>query len=171
MLIASHTATYDLITGQRGPRIDIDRNTAIVIHLPATGEQAGTCTLYEVDLKAGHDAYLAALTVRSLRKTAKQVATKLETAWRQTPAAPPVTAGDLRVWLVDRIQVLAGNSAAVAEVRNRWPADISQPLPTEPTVAQVDAMAAVLDRVEANHQIPFGPPRPGTSTTPKEQSA
>lgn len=155
-IYAFHTATYDPATDTRGPRVDVDRDIAVVIHLPASGPDVGACQLYQVDLAAGWDAFLTAVAVRGHRKNAKALAAPLQIA---TPGYDPVIA---RAWIAERISALP--SAAVADLRNRWPDTIQQPFPTEPTVDQVDTLAAVLDRVEAAHQIPFGAVRPAGST-------
>jgi hypothetical protein len=56
----------------------------------------------------------------------------------------------------------------LADLAARWVlSTVPQPLPAELTADQVQELAAVLDRVEAKHQIPFGMPMPGTQATPK----
>jgi PD-(D/E)XK nuclease superfamily len=154
-IYANHTATYDPLTDQRGPRIDVDTTTALVVHLPAIGPEAGTCSVYEVDITAGYGAYLTALEVRTWRKT------KTDRLARVHRPGPPELS--LRDWLAARIQALAGHAQAVGDLRARWPATVPQPLPADPTPEQVAALELVLDVLEAKHQIPLGPSRPGAN--------
>jgi hypothetical protein len=175
-IYANHTATYDPTTGQRGPRIDVDTAAALVIHLPAIGPEAGTCTVYEVDIAAGYSAYLTALEVRLWRKTkTKDLATPYQTAATTgrfglaTPATVPAMTP--REWLAARVQALAGQLDAVTTLRSRWPDTVPQPLPDNPTAEQIDALALALDRVEALHGIPFGPARPKTDTNKETATA
>lgn len=158
-IYANHTATYDPLTDQRGPRIDVDTTAALVVHLPAIGPEAGTCSVYEVDITQGYSAYLTALEVRTWRKTKTD---HLVTPYR--PTTPQLT---LREWLAGRIQALAGHTTAVNDLRARWPATVPQPLPDEPDAGQVAAMESVLDALEAKYQIPLGATRPGAMS--KEQ--
>lgn len=154
-IYANHTATYDPTTDQRGPRIDVDTATALVVHLPAIGPEAGTCQVYEVDITQGYSAYLTALEVRAWRKTKTDQLTG-----PYQPAGPEVS---VREWLAGRVQALAGHAQAVSDLRNRWPSSVPQPLPDEPTVDQARALEGVLDALEAKYQIPLGPPRPGAN--------
>ena len=155
-IYANHDATYNYGTMTRGPRVDVDRATGLVIHLPSKGPEAGKCVLYDVDLTAGYEALLTALEVREHRTASKQWLTI------HTPKGPEPTE---REWVAERIAALP--AAAVRDLRNRWPEEVPQPVPDEPTAAQVDALVAVLNRVEARHEIPFGNPRPGTTTNQK----
>lgn len=163
-IYANHTATYDPATDRRGPRIDVDTNQALVIHLPA---KADTCTLYLVDIAAGWDALLTAIDVREHRKKPERYATTYQPATVGTGGATAV--GD---WLRDRIRAIAehGGDTAITDLRNRWPKSVPQPLPDIPDDAQVDDLATALSRVERAHQIPFPPDRPGTGTPTKEQN-
>lgn len=148
-IYANHTATYNYTDLTRGPRVDVDTTTGLLIHLPSQGPEAGQCLLYDINLEAGYDALLTALEVREMRKDSK--------GWLSIHTSPQPSE---RAWLAERIGALATIPAAVTDLRNRWPAAVPQPVPDDPTTAQVDSLAAVLDRVEARHEIPFGPPRP-----------
>lgn len=163
-IYANHTATYDPAADRRGPRVDVDTSQALVIHLPANGD---TCTLWLVDIAAGYDALLTALDVREHRKKPERLATRYQPTEAGTGGATAI--GD---WLRDRIRAIANTAGdqGIADLRNRWPASVPQPLPETPDDGQVDALAAVLSRVEKQHQIPFGPERPGTETPTKEQN-
>ena len=161
-IYANHTATYDYTNLRRGKRIDVDRDQALVIHLPSQGPEHGTCTLYTVDIAKAYDAFLCAIEARGHRTDAKK--------WGNiyTPHVDLTVAS--AEWIRDRVKQLAGNPQAVTDLRNRWPDTVPQPFPDAPTPEQINALAAVLDRVEATHEIPFGDTRPKGNTN-KEQSA
>jgi hypothetical protein len=56
---------YDPTTGQR-TALDVDLETALLIHLPAG---TGTCTLYELDIRGAMAAAQVANTIRDWRKS------------------------------------------------------------------------------------------------------
>ncbi|MEM7342461.1 MAG: hypothetical protein AAF467_27735 [Actinomycetota bacterium] len=152
-IYATHTATYDGTT--RGPRVKVDTDRALVIHLPSRGPEVGTCRLHWIDIAEGYDAVLTSMETRERRKSAKALATPFDP--NDVPAKfDPV---EQRLWLKGRVAAVA-SAGALDELRNTWPTGVPQPLPDEPTESQVGAVAAVLDRVEARHQIPFGEPQP-----------
>ncbi len=158
-IYANHDATFSQATGRRGKRIDVDRTTGLIIHLPAQGTG---CPLYTIDLAKGYDALITAMEVREWRKV--------------KPLAPyrPLAVGTggetaLGDWLRDRVRALAGHPAAVADLRARWPSTVPQPLPEIPSPVMVEDLATALDRVEAAHKIPFGASRPGTATPTKNR--
>lgn len=163
-IYANHDATFSQATGRRGRRIDVDRETGLIIHLPAQGTG---CALYTIDLAKGYDALITAMEVREWRKV------KPLTPYR---VMNPGTggAGALRAWLVQRIEAVAGHPLALTELAQRWPATVPQPLPAELAKHQIEDLATCLDRVEAAHQIPFGSTRPGleppTKSTRKTKS-
>ena len=69
----------------------------------------------------------------------------------------------VREWLQARIDLCGAHSTeARHDLRRRWPAGVA-PLrdSTEHTEAELAAIEACLDDVEAAHSIPFGPTRPG----------
>lgn len=152
---ANHTATYDEATHHRAPRIEFNTDVAAIIHLPAKGEPE--CRIHWVDLVEGYDAYLTALEAYAFRRDDKAL----------TVAEPGDPFAGLEVetaaWVRDRIRTLAGNPAAVTDLRNRWPDTVPQPFPPDATRAQIDQLARVLDVVEARNQIPFGATRPGAN--------
>jgi hypothetical protein len=155
-IYANHGAIFDQGKQRRGKRVEVDRDTGLIIHLPSKGEG---CELYEVDLAQGYAALMTAMEVREWRKV------KTLKPYR------PLNGGTggataLRDWLRDRIRAVAVNDAALADLAARWPATVPQPLPPELASYQVIDLETILDRVEAIHQIPFGQPRPGLQTQP-----
>ena len=141
---AHATATFDPVTGERGPVPEgIDQGHALVMHLPA-GQ--ATCTLHYVDIAAGWAAVQLAFRVREWRKTRG-----LATPYTVTV---PADSG-LRRTLEQRIRVIA-QYGAIDRLAARWPAGI-------PTFKQSDAhtaeqlaeIATVIGHVEADAEIPF----------------
>ena len=64
LAIYANSVLYDLATGERTPVPGLDKDRAIVIHLPAG---TGTCSLHWTDIKAGWDAVRLAVDVRQWR--------------------------------------------------------------------------------------------------------
>lgn len=63
-IYANADGMYDEATGTYEPMPEVDKQTAIVMHLPVG---KGSCTLWEVDIAAGWEAALLARTVREWR--------------------------------------------------------------------------------------------------------
>lgn len=79
------------------------------------------------------------------------VATALDAVMHQTRVA----------WVLNRIEAVKAHGAAAPTMARLWPTDVPRPkeIPGGPgnwTTAQVDAIAAVLDTVEASHDLAFG---------------
>ena len=81
-IYAHANAIYD--NGERLPMPDVDLERAVVIHLPVG---AGTCTLYEVDIAAGWEAFQLAMTVRDWRKR-RDLHREMPSEAPQLPSAP-----------------------------------------------------------------------------------
>lgn len=159
-IYANHNHTYNPATDQLGPRVDVDTDRAIVIHLPAVleGQIAPRCDLYMIDIAAGHQALLTALEVREWRGT-KGLATPF------TALHAEGTPQDIGAWFRARGNNIAQQPAALEQLRRLWPATVPQPLPDLLTDAQADALDLVMSTVEDNHRLPFTGQRPGTITT------
>ncbi len=163
-IYANHNATWEVdldhsAGGTRGPRIDVNRDVAVLFHLPAL-KDSPTFDLYFIDLQAGWDAFLCAMEARGHRSTKN----KLAIPWRSRGSIQDASAQ----WVRDRISELSGNGPAVQDLLLRWPESIPKPFPrTDPTAEQIATMAKVLDIVEGIHQIPFGPPDPAAKPKKK----
>lgn len=148
-IYANHTATYDYSTGKRGKRIEVNTDTGLIIWLPATGPHAGRCEIHTVNLRAGYDALLTAMEVREHRTAAKR--------WgaRYVPGPDPVA--HLRA----RLDAISNHPEAAADLRITWPLrdPSGNPVryPDTPSTTQTEALAAVVARIEAAHQLPFVP--------------
>jgi hypothetical protein len=64
-IYAGATSYYDVATDTHSEPVDVDRERAIIVHLPATG---GPCTIHWLDIAAGAEALEHALWVRRWRK-------------------------------------------------------------------------------------------------------
>lgn len=167
-IYANHTHTYNYLTDTRGPRIDVDTTTALIIHLPSQGPQAGTCTIHTVDIHAGYDALITALETREHRKAARK--------WGgiYTPHTPLDVAAVAN--LKARLAELAHHPAAANDMRAQWPTELRDPTGTprkltgNATPEQIVALTAVLDRVEAHHEIPFIPTVEGPTKATTSES-
>jgi hypothetical protein len=134
----------------RADRVDVNTSIGLIIHLPALGDVR--CDLYTVDLTAGYDAYILAHEVREWRKTKG-----LAQVYR--PGGPTMT---LEQWVRDRLQALTPSAAA--DLKRRWPLRHGDGTVIRfdeiTTPEQTESLIGVLDRIETEHQLPFGSPRP-----------
>jgi hypothetical protein len=180
---ANHTAIWN---GQRGPRIELETGIALVIHLPATGPECGTCTIYTLDIEKGYDAYLTACEVLGHRTEKSKLAKKLTDAKLPKPTAvfampgekprktivetarammdlhspPPANADPLeRAWLVERIRGINAEAGAngLRDFANVWPETVPRPMPQTLTVEQFTALDEMIALIEAKYAIPFVP--------------
>jgi hypothetical protein len=190
---ANAETLYDLTTETHEPMVDVRKDVAVVMHLPA-GQ--GRCDVYEVDIAEGWKyAQLCGL-VRSARAHGKRSSGdclfSLRPAGRlePTPPAPqePVKVGDvmpqvtLRAWVLGRLETLKRpeHHAAALAMMSRWP----KPIPGfkgdhQHSDAELDAIAAVLDDIEREYSVPFGdrdprvrrPPAPEPVPAPSPRPA
>lgn len=158
----------------------IDRTVGVVAHMPA-GE--GRCELHVVDLELGWRLFERSLEVREVRSRSVFARPMTERAPLElavelpdddvdpTPTPELVESnaelrGELRSWLQARIDVLGAHDAARARLPYVWPAGVA-PLrrSEEHSDAELEAIEQMLDDLEAEHSIPFGPRRPGPRPT------
>ncbi len=161
-MYAGHTATYDLNSGKRQPRIDVNLEWGVIIHLPANGTG---CELHWVDLTYGWVVYQTALRARELRKQPKSRHAPIVPAM----GPPPLASGDLAgpAWIKERIQTMAAYPDAVAMLREHWPATVPKPFPSETATAEMVAdMSRVLQVIEDAHMVAFTNPHPGLRLQP-----
>ncbi len=160
---AGHTCTWDVDGahphgGTRGPRIPVSPYAALLIHLPAY-KTPGKVDLHWLDLEAGWDGFLTSLEVLEHRARHREVMTP----WVDEHVPMEVAAA---AWLKERAAAVARHPQALADLQRQWPPELRDPggsivpLAAEPTAEQVTALAAVLDRIEDTHQLPFQRPHP-----------
>lgn len=156
-LYANADERYDHRTEQRQPLPPINREVGLVVHLPA-GQ--ATCTVHEVDLVAGWEAFQQSMWVREYRRRAKKsLARPLVQAAIEVPTFDLEAMAD---WLRSRIRVMVESYPAAAdELAATWPADLPTLRQGGHTAAQLELIARALDAVESKHQLPFvtGDPR------------
>lgn len=145
---------YHVDTDTRLPMPDIDRSVGIIVHLPA-GE--GRCEIHEVDLVAGHEALMQSLWTRTWRRSKVSRPIELLGLESDRPAqVPPPKLDERRQWLRDRVTALAAGATGVLdELAARWPDGVPTPLSAVTADAHLDAVAAVVDRIEARLRAPF----------------
>lgn len=158
---ANAATIYDPQTQTHRPMPDTDKETGLVIHLPAgTGE----CTLHFVDIKAGWEAAQHAAWVRQWRKRKD-----LAEPWRPGTRFDAVI--ERRAGIVERLETLrAHNPAALTELARQWPADIPTLKHSQAhTPDQLSIIDTLLSRIEDRYQAPFGPTDPNNNHSLKEQ--
>jgi hypothetical protein len=156
-IYANHSATVEISrtgTVSRGPRIDVEADAGLIIHLPSRGEPQ--CKLWTIDLKVGYAGLITSMEARELRTTKD-----ILTAYRPSNGGTGGS-GALRDWLAGRIKDIMLDPVATDVLVAAWPAGLGPPLPSTLTVEDVARFDAVLSHVEDVRGLPFGPPRPGT---------
>lgn len=149
---------YDPQTCRHTPTPDVDKDVAIVIHLPAGTD---ICTLHYIDIAAGWEAVQHAAWTRQWRRRRD-----LSDPWR--PGARLDSLIERRTGLTARIQTLAFHPEALAQVAASWPLGIptlKQSL--EHTPEQLNVIDQLLCRIEDQHQTPFGPTDPNSNASLK----
>lgn len=137
---------YDPATDTTSPMPEIDKQRALVIHLPAG---RATCTLYIVDIAAGWEAAQLCGAVREWRK-------------RKDLSAPfavvnAASAADRLDWLKQRALSLRDTHPdAFNEFAQWWPAGVPTFKQGGHTAEHVELIALHLSAIEAKHVVPFG---------------
>ncbi len=154
-IYANAATVWDQVTGEHSPMPDVNRERALVIHLPV-GE--ARCELHLVDIAAGWDMAQVCGTVRDWRKRRD-----LSTPWstfaakatvRATVEPPDVPAPTTRdEWIAGRITTLVASRAAKAMLAQHWPDGCPKKAPW--TDEQIYAIVPVLERVETAVEAPF----------------
>lgn len=155
---ANGATFYDPKTQTHTPMPDIDKDTAIVIHLPA-GQ--GICTLHFVDIKAGWEAVQHADWIHKWRKRKD-----LSEPWH--PGTRFDSLIERRVGIVTRLETLR-DLGALQRVAKLWPDGVpTLKASQEHSPDQLSAIDTVLCQVEMEYQAPFGPTDPNTNASLKE---
>lgn len=148
---ANAPTLYNAKAQKHEPMPDVDKDTALVIHLPAG---KATCTLHFVDIKAGWEAAQHAAWVRQWRKRKD-----LSDPWRPGSRLDAVI--ERRIGLIARLQTLAFHPGALAEVAAAWPTGTPTFKQTDThTPEQLNAIDHVITTIEDRYQAPFGPTDP-----------
>jgi len=140
------------VDGDHYPMPPMNKSRAYVFHLiPGSGH----CELVEVDIVAGWEAAHKAKWVRDWRK-------RKDLGRSVTSAAD--TLDFRREWIAQRVRALPD---AAVEALARMIVDAELPRVSLSTDAHLDDWATLLDVVEAEYQVPFGPFDPTKPTTKK----
>lgn len=155
----------------------IDRSNGLILHLDIAGAletDVVTSSLWWNDLEAGYVAGELASCARAWSKATGVFAAASEPPVLSTVHVEPsrlevaLETTLVRRWLQDRVDVLGGYPAGRRLLPLRWPAGVpALRASDEHTPEQLSAIEDVLDDLEAELSVPFGPPRPG-STEPVE---
>lgn len=158
---ANAATIYDPQTQKHRPMPDVDKDTALVIHLPAG---KATCTLHFVDIKAGWEAAHHAQWIKQWRKRRD-----LSEPWR--PGTRFDALIERRAGIVARLETLkATNLDAYRELARIWPKDVPTLKQSQAhTPEQLSTIDTVLSRIEDRYQAPFGPTDPNSNHSLKEQ--
>ena len=150
---------YDVTTGERTPIDNVDTDEALIAHLPAAGD--GTCTFYRVDLTGIREVAVLAQAVKRVEKTAPEVVALEATPTPVDPIDLPASAERVE-WVKERLRICLGHNEAASQLtRNLWPDSIPGFKGTHRhTHAELNRIVVALERVEAEHHIPFGPNDP-----------
>jgi hypothetical protein len=173
------TATHTWDGTTLAPMPPVRQDHALLIHQPAG---SGVCRLWKMDVAVGYEACLMALEVRRQRAAkshdiGKPYDVPGDTEPELVASIPPPSTGELALWLRSRVDNLKTNHPDAARaLAARWPADVPTFKHADThTASELAQIEAAIDRVEAAHQIPFGPPRPGgkqqTTNTKKAEAA
>ena len=158
------------------PQVSTGRG--LIIHVEPG---SGRCDLHWLDLTIGAEALALALAVRDIRKTKPITPVEQSPAARLakvnavfpgtvdvTPTAKPDLVDDeWREWMTARIRTVA-DAGHLEQLAHTWPVDLPTLASGDPiTVADGERIAALVDAVEAAHEMPFNDPAPGSLTTVK----
>ena len=168
-IYANHDCTWypmdNETGGQLGPRIDVDRDVALIFHLPTTNA-AGTCRLHWCDLRAGWRNFEAAMEVKECRRNRR---------YNIVEYTPHVSIEEARtIWLRERIAALGQGTPAEAALKACWPlrddAGYPRKLAEVAEAEDILAVSAALDQVESMHMVAFGERMPtGDETAAADQ--
>lgn len=143
---ANGTTFYNPKTQTHEPMPDMDRDTGIIIHLPAAQAR---CELHFVDIKAGWEAAQHADWIRQWRRRKD-----LSEPWN--PHSPTTQPDVRRARLIERALTLPRDQLAAA-----WPPDVPTFKQTAThTPGQLDLIAIAISTVENRNQAPFAIPDP-----------
>lgn len=166
---------YDTHTDERIPFEPANYpDWALIVHaIP----EAGTCELHWVDVQAGRQGLALADQVREWRKRTDllTIAEPPVQVGSQRPANRPLSdavaseaqsqpeapsepqSDDVRRWLNGRIAAVRSFSElAVKRLQHLWPEGVPGLKREGHSLTELDAIAAALDKVEAEYSIPFG---------------
>ena len=146
----------------RHDRIEgVNRDYGYIIHLPWQGDEAGTCTIYQVDITEAWAAVICAMEARGYRTAGRK--------WGSSIVSIGNPVEQDRMWIRQRLQLaLSSSPKAFQLAMNIWPAHI----PTtglniyEFSPQEIDQLSGLCDTIEAQYELPFGQTRPRDAYQP-----
>ena len=159
---ASAPWRYDPKTETCTPMPEMDLDVGLVAHVP-TGQ--ARCDLYWVDLAVGKRAFELAVEIREVRKL-KDVFDP----WK--PGSRFDSLIERRTNLAARIQTLAIEPDALPRLAALWPPDLPTLKQSQAhTAEQLSTIDELINQVEREFEIPFGPTDPNSNATLKGATA
>lgn len=137
------------------PMPDVDQDTAVIIHLPST--EPANCSVRYLNLDVGRQHLELCAAVRAVRRLKPLLRRVGATEPEHTPEHTTSAPASKRDELLERVKAVKAHSVRAAEtLALSWPQDV----PTfkgghAHTDDELQAIAKVLERVEANHSVPF----------------
>jgi hypothetical protein len=149
---------YDVQTGQRKSIGNVDTTVAYIAHIPANGD---TCVLYEVDLRAAAELTALACQVRKADKETVKVS-PLAIALPSPAVDFDAVLVERRTWLRQRlVDLVAGYPECRTMLVQAWPTGVPGFKENHNhNHDEVDLIAKMADRLEAQYGVPFGPTDP-----------
>ncbi|HVM07170.1 MAG TPA: hypothetical protein VM345_01805 [Acidimicrobiales bacterium] len=143
---ANASRLYDIASDSTDAMVDVDRERALVIHLPAG---TANCVLYEVDIAAGWTAAQLCADVRAWRKR-KNLASPLAAA----PASALADPADLERFRTRVRAIIEFSEEAGATLARSWPKSVPTLREGGHTTAHLEALNTICTKVEAHFLIP-----------------
>jgi hypothetical protein len=147
-IYAGATSYYDVATDTHSDPVDVDRERAIIVHLPAAG---GPCTIHWLDIAAGREALEHALWVRRWRKN-DDLVRDLEPVER--PKARRKSAGKPKRTLEPVPMPDLPPETEAAARANARPAPMLKLHPSEGDLVAVELVHELRDRALASDEEP-----------------
>jgi hypothetical protein len=147
---------------QRFPMPPRDLDTALLIHCPQGGNEPNS--VWQLDVKAGLEAFQLALDVEAWRR--RKAAVPMDPDLTRQLAESLVVVQDRkhRAWLQERIDVIGQDREARTYLSDCWPDDLPLLSQVEThTRAELNEIKELLDTIERQFSIGFGPPEPQPS--------
>lgn len=164
-IYAHATHWWDTETDQYHEVPKIDRETAIVMHVPV---ETGTCTLHEVDIASGWAAVLLAVAVREWRNR-KNLSAPIGLSATQTTIQPQVPVAERIAWLRERVRSIVAQEYG-QQLADAWPHHAPEVATFRnggpKTHDEIDHVVNACRAVETVNRLQFSDPDPANIKQP-----